>query len=142
MGMKMNWFIYALFGMLALSAMFLLFRKLGNMGANSFTIIIFEFLIASIILVGYASAAKVNIIPTGNNIWYLLIAIGLLGAIGNILLTQSIINAPNPGYALAIVNANVVLVTIGAFFLFGSEVTITKGIGVALALAGIILIGL
>lgn len=132
----------SLLGMLFLSAMFLAFKKLGNLGANSYTILIFEFVIAAVILTSFAVLAKTNIMPSNNTIWLLLLAVGIFGAIGNILLTQGIISAPNPGYALAIVNANVVLVSIASFFLFKSEITLVKGIGIIFAVLGVILLGL
>lgn len=138
----MDWFILSLLGMISLSGMFVAFRKLSDLGANSYTILIFEFLIAAILLTAYSVFTKTSIIPSDNNIWYLLLLVGILGAVGNLLLVQGIASAPNPGYALAVVNANVILVTIAAFFLFKSGITLVKGIGLVLALIGVILIGL
>lgn len=128
--------------MICLSAMFLVFKKLGNLGANEYTIITFYFFIAAAMLTVYSFVSKTDILPKNNMIWYLLILTAVLGAAGNIMLVKGLSSAPNPGYALAIVNANVILVTIGAFFLFGSEITFVKGIGIVLSLLGIILLGL
>jgi len=137
----MEWYMLAIFGMLFLGGCFLLFKVAGNLGANSYAIIFFEFVIASAIILVYSFYAKINIIPTGNAIWYVLIAIGILGAIGNIMVTKSIITAPNPGYALAIINANVLVVTIGAVLLLGSELTVIKLTGIIFILIGVIILG-
>jgi drug/metabolite transporter (DMT)-like permease len=138
----MNWFVGSIIGMLLLSVMFLAFKKIGQMGTSSYTIIIFEFLVGSLLLILFVSLSGINFIPSDSTVWALLILVGILGAAGNVFLTNGINAAPNPGYALAIVNANIILVTIASFFLFHSEITPIKGLAVVLISVGIIILGL
>ena len=55
---------------------------------------------------------------------------------------KSLSLAPNPGYSLAIISADVVLVAVASVFIFKSEFTLIKAIGTGLAVLGIILLGL
>lgn len=58
----------------------------------------------------------------------------------NLLYVKSIELAPNPGYSAAIISLQLVIIAVAAVFLFNSELTVIKGLGIFLALlAGILL---
>lgn len=46
----------------------------------------------------------------------------------------------NPGYAHMVINLNVLLVLLGAYLIFGIPVSGTSGVGVGVAMAGVILV--
>jgi len=54
---------------------------------------------------------------------------------------NSINISSNPGYPLAVSGVHILLVAVISIFVFKSEFTLTKGIGVILAVLGIILLG-
>ena len=65
----------------------------------------------------------------------------MLSYLGNLFMVRAIADAPNPGYAMGVIGAQAVVVTIGAIVLFGSEFSLVKGIGIALTVIGAALLG-
>lgn len=55
---------------------------------------------------------------------------------------SAIRSAPNPGYSEAIKSFYVVIVTIASFFVFGSELSAKKVMGILMTVAGLFLIAL
>ena len=138
----MNWLGYAVLGTLSLSAMFLTIKKLGTIEVKTSIILVYLFTVASILFIVYNLINKNNFIITENKTFALLILVGIFSFLGNLFLTKSMLLAKNPGYTNAISSANVVLVTTFAYFLFKSEITITKLIGIIITLTGVIIVAL
>lgn len=67
---------------------------------------------------------------------------GILCYAGNYFQVRSITEAPNPGYALAIIASYIVLVTIASIFLFASPLSLTKAVGIGLCAAGVVLLSI
>lgn len=70
----------------------------------------------------------------------LLLAVGSLCFVGNLAQLKAIGLAPNPGLALSIIACSAALATIAAIPLFGASITFAGVVGVALCLAGVILL--
>ncbi len=136
----MNWLLYAILGTLSLSGMFLTIKKLGTLDLKPNIILIYLFIVASILFIVYNIITKNNFLVTEKNTLLFLILVGIFSFLGNLFLTKSMLLAKNPGYTLVISSTNVILVTIGSYFLFKSEITITKLIGMIIALIGIIMV--
>ena len=73
-------------------------------------------------------------------LWGVALAIAALVLCTQLALFASINLAPNPGYAHIIVNLNVIVVLLVAALLFGSALSWVSGLGVAVAIGGIILV--
>ena len=137
----MTWFIYAFIGTFLFAAMLLIFRYLGNLGVKESTILLYVFGIGTIFFIGHSlvthSPMKVN-----TKVFLLLVLATAFSYAGNLLFTKSLLIAPNPGYATAVDAFRVLLITVAAIFLFGSELTLLKGIGAVLMVAGVVLLGI
>ncbi len=139
--MKMGWFSLALLSMFAFSAMWLAYRKLGELGLSSGAVFAYSFAISSAIIFLHLARGGASLAVDGQQLGLLAIA-SAASAAGNIWVLDSMKLSPNPGYSLAIISLNTILVAIASVFLFGSEVTLTNGIGLLLAVAGVIIFGL
>jgi len=71
-------------------------------------------------------------------LWVLLF--GAASFVGNALFFQAVTDAPNPGYARALVAVDVVALTLLSVAFFGSRLTLSDGLGVAAVCGGIALI--
>ncbi len=137
----MIWFIYALIAMVSFTIMILSFNKIGLLGMSGETTILYYSIFAVLIVFIYIASTKIPLSVTKHMLIFLIIA-AIFGTIGNVFLLKSMQISPNPGYPVAIAGAQILLVTIASVFLFKSEITLIKSIGILFALIGIILLGL
>lgn len=72
----------------------------------------------------------------------IIIGAGVLSYIANLLLTNSIKIAPNPGYSQAILSTNIVIISIVSFFLFNSEFSPKNIIGSLICLLGVVILSI
>ncbi len=138
----MNWLWYAILGTLSLSGMFLTIKKLGLLGVKTGVILVYLFVVAGTLFLLYNLVSKNNIIVKEGNVLMFLILVGIFSFLGNFFSTKSIISAPNPGYSLVITSFNIVLITVASYFLFKSELTTIKLLGMVIALIGLIIVAL
>lgn len=136
----MGWFLFAMGAMISFALLFLLIKKIGNLGVRSDLLLLYYFGFATIMLLVYLISFKVPLSITKYALILLIIA-AIFGVIGNVFLVQSIKISPNPGYALAISGVHILLVAVAAIFIFKSEFTLIKGLGTILTVLGIILLG-
>ena len=68
--------------------------------------------------------------------------IGLFSVGATIFALKSVEIAPNPGYSVAIYSAGFVFVVVASVFAFGSEITMTKFVGILAVFAGMVLLAL
>ena len=139
--MKMNWFTLAFIAMIAFSAVFLLYRKIADLGVRSELLFLYYFGISTVALFFYLYLNKLPLTVTNHALIFIVIA-ALVGVIANVLLVNSMKISPNPGYTMAIVGVNTLLVAIASIFIFKSEFGLVKGAGVILTVLGVILLGL
>lgn len=129
--------------MVLFTALYLLYKKVGLMGVDSKQLLFYYYLFALPLMFAilFISERPFSLSISKTALLLLLLA-GLVGVLGNLFIVQSIKLAPNPGYSLAISGANVLLVTIFSVFLFNSEFSIVKWLGVIMTVAGIFLLNL
>ena len=138
--MKMTWILYALLALIFFSGMILTFKKITNQGVSP-TILMFYVGVGLFLFYGiHILVARTSFQVSSPMLLWLGLA-GLLSYTGNLFYTKSLVLAPNPGYATALVSLQLVLITIAATFVFHSELTLAKGMGIVLAIiAGILLV--
>jgi uncharacterized membrane protein len=136
-----TWVIQALIATIGFTVVALVFKKLASDGASSGTINMYFFLMVFVGLVIYNIAAGESF-KADYKFFLLLLAAAVLAVFTNIYHIKSLHSAPNPGYTRAIVAFNAVLVAIISVFLFQSKLTLIKGLGIVLAIIGIILVSL
>jgi drug/metabolite transporter (DMT)-like permease len=133
------WFIYSLGAMLSFTAMTLILRKLTQTVHSS----VIGMLMLGIVFSIYASIIFIKKAPIALNKQeiILLLFAALTCYCGNFCDFESIRLSPNPGYASAVKGAQLVFITLAAYFLF-SDVTLSiKGMaGIALVLTGVVLL--
>ncbi len=135
----MEWLTYAIVSMIFFAGMILLFKKVLTFNVKPASLMLF---ISIFLVFFYLIHVIITKTPTkvGNSTLILIFAAAFLSYVANILYTKSIAIAPNPGYSAAIVSLQLVLIAVASFFLFKSELTVTKGVGIILAIiAGILL---
>ena len=137
----MNWFWYAVIGMVLLSVMFLFITKVNKLGVRSELVYVLPSIFAVLFGLIYIFSVKIPFVVP-KSAWIFIVLAGLFALLGNLLMFKSLSLAPNPGYSLAIISADVVLVAVASVFIFKSEFTLIKAIGTGLAVLGIILLGL
>ncbi len=139
--MKMSWLAYAIVAMVSFAAMFLVSRKVLDTGVTSQAFTFYIFLLVTLMLFAYVLATKTSLSLTKYAVIFL-IAAAVFSAVGNVVFFQAIKLAPNPGYAVAIMSTNALLVTIASIFLFKAQFSVVKVMGIILAVVGVILLGL
>ena len=127
--------------MLCYACMQLLIKQLTAMNVSSPVILVFIFGFGCLFYIGHIAVVRASM-PASALVFALLIAASLLSYIGNLFSIHALREAPNPGYASAIVGAQALVITLAAFFLFGSEITWLKTLGVLFCILGVILIAI
>ncbi len=138
--MKMGWFILAIGAMISFTLMFLINKKILDLGVKSYLLYMYLALFGALIAFLYIVGAKEGFSISKWAIILLVVA-AVFSFLGNVFLLNSINISSNPGYPLAVSGVHILLVAVISIFVFKSEFTLTKGIGVILAVLGIILLG-
>jgi drug/metabolite transporter (DMT)-like permease len=139
--MKMEWFITAFISMLAFSVAFLLFRIISDLKVKSELAFLYYFAISALFLFFYLYFNKMSL--SVNKIQFLFIFVAaIFGVIGNVLLYNSLGSSPNPGYTLAVVGVNALVVTVASVFIFKSDFSLIKLAGAVCVVVGVSLLGL
>lgn len=140
-GNKVNWLAYSFVAMISFVVMILLFKKLTVMEPKTEVINFYFFLFTAVAFFFFAIIKKVQLeFPSKSLPLFILIAI--IAVIANYASVSAIRSAPNPGYVRGIQTLEVVIITIAALFLFKSEITPIKFIGILLSVCGVILLSL
>ena len=136
----MNWVLYALLGMVFFSGMNLIFKRLtADLKPNVLLLFIFIFGALFYLIDSVYTKTSLNL---NYKLVLLLLAAAFLSYLGNLFYVKSLSLSPNPGHSAAINSLQIILITIGAVFLFGSEITIKNLIGIMLGIIAIILLSL
>jgi drug/metabolite transporter (DMT)-like permease len=137
----MNWTTSAFIAMISFAMMILIFKKLTGTSMLPEVINFYFFLFSTVAFLIFNILKKTKLdLPI--NYMYLFILAALVAITANYFSIIAIKFAPNPGYAKAIQSFDVVVITVASIFLFGSEITFTKAIGVAFSIIGLILLSL
>lgn len=133
------WFIYAALAVLCFAGMQLLFKQLTVLQVPAAVLLLIVFALSTVLLFAHVRIAK-NPIALGARELAFLAGAALFSYAGNLFMVRAIAQAPNPGYAMAIIGLQALPVLILSVFLFGSELTMVKGFGVLLSIAGVVLL--
>ena len=133
------WLIYTLISVVFMAGMVLILKKLTLQGINAAVILFILFSVAAFVFGGHLLVTRTKL---DVSFWPLILIViaAVFSYVANLLQVKSIALAPNPGYVFAIVSLNVVLVTVMSYFLFASEISVLKGVGIVLGVIAVILI--
>lgn len=137
----MPWQFTALIALLCFSGSYLAFRAAGNAGAGASAMLLPVMLIGASLTAGQMAVSGGGQALSGRA-WLFVGVAALVCWVGNLAQLDAIKRAPNPGAALAIINASVAVVAVAAWPLFSAPLSAGKGTGVALCLIGIILVSI
>lgn len=135
----MPWQLVSVVALVCFSAAFLAFRAAGNAGVGSSAMLLLVMLIGAALTVGQMAISGSGLALSGRA-WLLVGGAALACWVGNLAQLDAVSRAPNPGAALAIINASVAVVALASWPVFAAPLSAGKGMGVALCLAGVILV--
>ena len=135
------WIIHSFIAMFSLSLMVLCFKKLTDMGVLPEIINLYFFSISSVAFLIFAVLKNTDLKIQTNCLW-VFVPLTLMSLSYNYYSILAIRSAPNPGYSEAIKSFYVVIVMIGSFLIFGSELSAKKVIGILMTVAGLFLVAL
>ena len=136
MGLINNWFLLALIGLLSISGMVLILKKL-TYSLPTPLILLYLFVVTSLICLGYNLRCGESLKIGWTAILLILLA-SILAFIGNICYVEALRLAPNAGYASAVQSGQILVVTVAAYFLFKDPQISWQGVlGIIAIFAGI-----
>ncbi len=135
------WFPLAILALLFFAAITLIQKHLLNIGIHPviFGLYLMGFSFIAFLITSISMKQSLTI-PKSWIFW--LAVLGIIALAGNLAATYSFQKTPNAGYTQAIISASAVLVLITSIFLFNSEFSWLKVLGIALTIIGVIIIGL
>ena len=133
------WTWYAVVAMICFAAMQLSFRYLSQRGVDSAAMLLLVFAFATVPYLVHVRFTRTPL-PAGTAPIMLLAGTAFLSYIGNLFSVKAVADAPNPGYAIAIVSLQAVVVTLAAATMFGAGIGSPKMLGIVLCAAGLALV--
>ncbi len=133
----MQWYIWAFIGMICLTAVTLLLKKVTQLEPSTVLINLYIFGFTFLGFIIWTASKKEKLLLS-KSVLILLIIISAIAILLNFALVESYRLAPNPGYARAIVTISTALVAIFALFTLGAKISIAKIAGVVLIVIGTI----
>jgi len=141
--MRNSWLVLSFVGLLALSLMTLLITFLVRKGLPTVFVLFVLFVLVSVFygVQIVATGAKPGI-PMTPLIMGLLLAVGILSAVGNLALYKAAADSPNPGLVVGILGLQGGLVAALAVYVFKDKLTSLQLFGIALGIVAVAIIGL
>lgn len=135
----MMWFFSAVLAVLCFGGMQLCFRYLSGAGVSTQVFLLLIFVLITAFLGLHVLLTRSSVVIERK---LLLVVFGaaVLSYFGNLLMVRAMDLAPNPGYAIAVIGAQAIVVTIGSIALFGSGVSSLHGVGIVLSIVGVALL--
>lgn len=137
----MNWLIQTLIAMILFAFMILLFKKLTIEKVQAEIILLFLFGFAFIFYLIQVIITKTPI-KLNSFLVVLLILAALFSYVANLLEVKAISTTPNPAFVTSIMGLHAILVAIGSYLLYSSQISILNGLGIILGIVAIILLSL
>lgn len=135
------WILYATSAMLCFAGMQLLFKQLTRMGLSSPLILVFIFAFGSIFYFAHLAVVRAPLAVSTRALGLLAVA-SVFSYGGNLYMVRALDQAPNPGYAMAVIGLQALVVTLASIVLFGSAFSWVKALGVALSILGVALLAI
>jgi len=134
------WYFYSIATVIFFTVMILVLKKAALLGFSSIEI---NFFLFGASLIGFLVLGYKEIKNTYSNKQFfmflgLIFLASVFSLIGNLSDVEAIRLAPNPGYAQAIKNANIVVITFLSAHFFSSDFTFAKVVGAIVVLIGIV----
>lgn len=140
-GTDINWFAYSFISMAGFAAIALIVKQLTRLDINPDVINFYIFLFTTAGFYPFIYFSDLSFsVPPKSLLFFLLFM--LVAVITNHCSVIALKTAPNPGYVLAVRSFNSVLVSVVAIFLFKSEISVRKFIGIIFSVVGLILLAL
>lgn len=134
------WWAYSGISCVAFTTMFLVLKNVsGSLSPAQLMLFVYSF--ALLFFFVHLCITKQLTFPTYSVIGLILVA-SVFSYLGNLFQFKAIDEAPNPGYVVAIVSFDSVLLVIASALLFGSSFGTVKLIGTVLCVAGLALLAL
>lgn len=131
------WVIFSVAAAIFFSIMFLVFKKMEGLGTP---LLIFGCSVGTALcFLTHLVVNKMSVrVPPSALLW--LGVASLLSYVGNYFQTRALTEGPNPGYATAIVGCQSIILLVASYYLFGSHISLAKLLGVALCVAGVVVL--
>ena len=133
------WQWHALVAMICFAMMQLMFRHLSRRGVDSAAMLLMVFAFGTLPYLVHVRLTRTPI-PASGLVIALVAATALLSYVGNLFSVRALSEAPNPGYAVALVSLQAAVVTVAAVALQGASLSWVKAVGVALCCVGLALL--
>src|SRR5215203_3822196 len=133
------WPLHALVAMACFASMQLVFRQTTRGGLTPAAVLFYVFGFGWLFYLLHILAVRTPLGLTPSRGGLLFLA-GLFAYIGNLYAVRAVAQAPNPGYAMALVGLQALVVTLVSVGLFGASLSWMKIAGVVLCLAGVSLL--
>lgn len=137
--MELGWVLYAFLSMFGVAFIHLGFKFVGNR-LNPSVLLLYTIMIQGTIYAVFIYKNKFSL-KLSLPLLFILISMAVVASAANVFQVKSINLAPNPGYVSAIGSSAIILVTMASIFLFSSELTLLKTLGILLTVIGVILVG-
>jgi drug/metabolite transporter (DMT)-like permease len=125
--------------MVCFAVMQLVFKDLSRRGVSPGVSLLFVFAFGTLLYLLHVRASRAPLVPTAP-VFGLFAAAAALSYVGNLFSVRAIAEAPNPGYAIAIVGLQAALLTLTSVVVLGASFSLIKAVGVLLCCAGVVLI--
>ena len=133
------WVIFSVTAAIIFSVMFLVFKKLSVFGAPLSLLSVS--IGTGICCLIHLAVNRISLyVPVSAIFWFGLAS--FLSYAGNYLQLRAINEGPNPGLATAIVGCQSIILMVASFYLFGSDLSVAKVVGVLLCIAGVVVLSL
>jgi drug/metabolite transporter (DMT)-like permease len=130
------WLIYSAIAALSFAAMQTLFKQLTRMGLPAAVILVFVFGFSMLLFATHLGVQRQPVEVSGRAL-AVLAAAAAFSYVGNLYMVRALDQAPNAGYAMAIIGLQALPVLAASVVFFGAELTLVKGVGVLLSVAGV-----
>jgi hypothetical protein len=138
---KIMWIVLSLGSMLFLAAMMLMIVPPGRAGVPASVLLFYLLLMACLFNLSYLGYQGTSLrLPMSTMGW--MVGAALASFLGNFCYIAAINIAPNPGFACAIESAKAPVVMLASIWLFASDFSTLKGLGVLCCAIGVALISL
>lgn len=135
------WILFSLLAAACFTGIFLMFKRLDLLGVPVTVSLTWLFFLATLLYFAHLSVTKQSI-KVSVPILCILAISAVLSYLGNLFQFKALALAPNPGYAVALISTQALLVTVVSIFMFGSDFSLLKGFGVFFCVCGVMLLSL
>lgn len=130
------WIVYSLLGVFFISLLIILLKYMQHIQASACMLFVMFVACIFFFLQSIYNKSLITLFSNKHD-FFILIICGLLSYVGNLFWLKGFLSAPNPAYSLAIFDIRTIIVGIGCYFLFSSELSALNGIGIIITFIGL-----